>query len=79
MSNFDPSRAYISKMSTFAPFLVEETVSLANTLHARTIKNDTLLLVVEHRNEVLAIPTRQMVYHHIAQGKIAGEPWMISF
>jgi hypothetical protein len=27
----------------------------------------------------LALVTDQMAYHHVAQGEIAGEPWMVSF
>jgi hypothetical protein len=27
----------------------------------------------------VALVTDQMAYHHVAQGEIAGEPWMVSF
>jgi hypothetical protein len=34
---------------------------------------------MEHDAGALALLTQQMSYHHLAQGEMAGEPWMVSF
>jgi hypothetical protein len=37
------------------------------------------LLVVQRGGQSRALVVRQMAYHHVAQGTLAGEPWMVSF
>jgi hypothetical protein len=77
---FDIERAFLHDGSRFEPFLVEETRSLAEALAEGRIDDDTSLLVMEHPDAGrLALVTVQMAYHHVAQGEIAGEPWMVDF
>jgi hypothetical protein len=79
-SEFDIERAFLHDGSRFEPFLVEETHSLAEALEQGRIDDDTSLLVMEHPDAGrLALVTVQMAYHHVAQGEIAGEPWMVDF
>ena len=40
------------------------------------VDNDTGILVVRGDHGVLALITREMAYHHVAQGELDGEPWM---
>jgi len=35
--------------------------------------------VMDVAGQKLALVTRQMAYHHVAQGELAGEPWMVTF
>ncbi len=76
---FDITRARVGGGSRFEPFHVSETQSLRDALAAEVVKSDTRLLVMEHAAGRLALLTDQMAYHHVAQGDIAGEPWMVSF
>ncbi len=76
---FDINRARVGAGSRFEPFRVGQTQSLRQALAAGVVASDTRLLVMEHAAGRLALLTDQMAYHHVAQGDIAGEPWMVSF
>lgn len=78
-SEFDITRARVGAGSRFEPFRVGQTQSLRQALAAGVVASDTRLLVMEHAAGQLALLTDQMAYHHVAQGDIAGEPWMVSF
>ncbi len=76
---FDINRARVGAGSRFEPFRVSQTQSLRQALVAGVVESGTRLLVMEHAAGRLALLTDQMAYHHVAQGDIAGEPWMVSF
>ncbi len=78
-TDFDVSRARLAQRSRFRPFRVEETQPLRAALAAGLVDDETGILVMERGTSGLAVVTRQMAYHHIAQGEMAGEPWMVSF
>lgn len=78
-SEFDIDRAYLKEKDIFKPFLVEVTASLQNARERGTVENDTPILWIERGNKVLAFITKQMAYHHVAQGELAGEPYLVSF
>lgn len=78
-TDFDLDRAWISEPGQVDPFLVEQVKPLAAALDARELEKSTWLLVVEHPAGRLALVTDQLSYHHVAQGSIRGEPWMVSF
>ena len=78
-ADFDISRAWLRDTTMFEPFRVTETRPLRDALADGEIGEDTPLLVVEHDAGKLALLTTQMAYHHVAQGEMAGEPWMVSF
>ena len=63
----------------FEPFLVSETEPMRDAMSAGKLQDDTRLLVLDHPAGVLAFLTDQLTYHHVAQGEIDGEPWMVSF
>ena len=78
-SEFDMDIARIGVRSRFEPFRVSETEPLIDALSAGKLHGDTRVLVMDHSAGRLAFLTDQMVYHHVAQGEIDGEPWMVSF
>ena len=79
-ADFDIERAYQADSTLYAPFRVGETRPLAEALSTGDVDPLTSVLVMEHpRAGRLALVTDQMAYHHVAQGEIAGEPWMVSF
>ena len=79
VSGFDVNRAMLRDRSRFTPFLVEETRLLREALDQGVVDDDTPILVVERGSQRLALITREMMFHHVAQGDMAGEPWMVSF
>lgn len=76
---FDVNRAMLRDGSRFTPFLVEETQLLREALEQGVVDDDTPILVLERGDQRLALITREMMFHHVAQGEMAGEPWMVSF
>ncbi len=63
----------------FEPFVVSETEPMRDAMSAGKLQGDTRVLVMDHPAGRLAFLTDQMVYHHVAQGEINGETWMVSF
>ena len=78
-TDFDIDIARIGVGSRFEPFRVSETEPLRDAMSAGKLQGDTRVLVLDHPAGVLAFLTDQMAYHHVAQGEIDGEPWMVSF
>ena len=79
MTEFDASRAWLSDKDQFEPFYVKVTRPLREALASGNVREDTPILVMERDAGVLALLTQQMSYHHLAQGEMAGEPWLVSF
>ncbi len=78
MVAFDSNRANLRDKEIFPPLYVETTVSLSEALGRGDVRNDTHLMVIERKSKMLALLTKQMIYYHVAQGEIDGEPWMVS-
>ncbi|MFQ5551688.1 MAG: hypothetical protein ACE5FJ_10675 [Gemmatimonadales bacterium] len=76
---FDRARAWITDSTVFQPFMVTESTGLREALRERTVDAETHLMVFELGRERLALVTEQLAYHHVAQGELAGEPWLVSF
>jgi hypothetical protein len=77
--DFDESRAYLSDSPMFDAFYPEEYEPLSAARRDGRVADDTGLLVLRRAETTLTLLTTQMAYHHIAQGEMAGEPWMVSF
>ena len=78
-ADFDINIARMGVGSRFEPFRVSESEPLRDAMSAGKLQGDTRVLVMDHPAGVLAFLTDQMAYHHVAQGEIDGEPWMVSF
>ena len=76
---FDPQRAILKTYNMFKPFHIKKTMSLKEALDKGKVKADTDLLLLNHPDEALALVKGEMAYHHVAQGEIAGEPYLVSF
>ena len=77
--DFDLGRAYIGEAPMFDAFYPTEYESLASVRRSGRVNDDTALLVLQRDGATLTLLTMQMSYHHIAQGEMEGEPWMVSF
>ncbi len=78
-TDFDIDIARIGVGSRFEPFRVSETEPLREAMSSCKLHSDTRVLVLDHPAGALAFLTDQMAYHHVAQGEMNGEPWMVSF
>lgn len=79
IGDFDISRAMLRDKDMFSPFHVKATHPLREALARGDVREKTLVLLMEHKAGTLAFLTQQMVYHHLADGEIAGKPWTIIF
>jgi hypothetical protein len=77
--DFDIERAIVDEGTRFEPFVVSDTRTLRSALREGLVQDQTRLIVMLHDAGQLALVQDQMAYHHVAQGDIAGEPWMVSF
>ncbi len=76
---FEPGRAILDDTWGFDPFPVATTEPLRDALEAGKVGEETAVLLLRRGDTRLALLTEQMSYHHIAQGELDGEPWMVSF
>ncbi|MEL6309287.1 MAG: hypothetical protein AAFV98_10195 [Chloroflexota bacterium] len=76
---FDPQRAILKNEDMFKPLLVKKTIPLQKALDTGQVQADTDLLLLNHPDEPLVLVKAEMAYHHVAQGDIAGEPYLVSF
>ncbi len=78
-AEFDHSRAILRDSSVFEPFYVEETIPLREALSSGTLRKDTPLALLQNEAGALTLVMSQLMYHHLAQGEMEGEPWLVSF
>jgi len=74
----DRSRSLIPKKAgfLFEPFHFPKlSIPLAKT----KLKPETELILVERGGIHRAFLAREMAHHHVAQGDLAGEPYLVSF
>ncbi|MEM9775178.1 MAG: hypothetical protein AAF902_11405 [Chloroflexota bacterium] len=75
-SNFDTERAALGGKPIFQPLIVERNVQ---PLQEAKLSNNAQILTAERNGQKIAFLIRQLSYHHLAQGKLAGEPYLVSF
>ena len=78
-ATFDAKRAILSKRDMFRPLAVQRTERLADALTRKKLSADTQLLLLERDGAALALLTRQMIFHHVAQGELNGTPFLATF
>lgn len=76
---FDTERALFWAEPNFVPLRDPEWMPLAQARRSRAVADDTPVLVFTAGGETLVLVSSQMSYHHVAQGEMAGEPWMVTF
>ena len=76
---FDINRAIFWEAPNFVPLRNPEWRSLRDARRAGDISDDTPVLVFEAGASTLVLVSSQMAYHHVAQGEMNGEPWMVTF
>jgi hypothetical protein len=76
---FEKDRALFFAEPNFTPLRDPEWQSLSGARRSRDVADDTPILVFEVGGRTLALVSSQMSYHHVAQGEMEGEPWMVTF
>ncbi len=76
---FDTGRAIFWESRNFDPLRNPEWTSLREARRDGHVEDDTPVLVFEAGGQTLVLVTSQMSYHHVAQGDMRGEPWMVTF
>lgn len=79
IDSFDISRAIIQDKPTFKPFYPKEYQSLHLALKQGDVDPEQHLLIADIGSHIMALDLRQMSYHHVAQGELAGKPWLVAF
>lgn len=72
-----PDNSKILKIGFFfKPFIVP---SHGFSLRQAKLNPDEELIAIERGGEYRGLLAREMAYHHVAQGELAGEPYLVSF
>lgn len=72
----DRSNLTLKSKWQFKPFHVP---IKATPIADLNLPSDMELIVIERRGERRAFSVLEMAYHHIAQGELAGEPYLVTF
>ena len=76
---FDTGRAIFWAEPNFTPLRDPEWQSLQDVRRAGRVTDETTVLAFDVGGEKLVLVSVQMAYHHVAQGEMEGEPWMVTF
>jgi hypothetical protein len=71
----DYSQAIAKKDFRFAPFLPKNPIPLKSA----GLRPDEDLLILDRDGERYAFLLKHMSYHHVAQGILKGQPYLVSF
>ncbi len=74
--SFDAARAQLKEPDMFERFRVPDR---GEPLREARLSDDASVMLVERGGETRAFLIHQLTYHHLAQGELAGEPYMVSF
>ncbi len=74
--NFDVKMASLKGPDYFKRFNVTEN---GTPLYKANIEKEAKLLVFECNGLRQAVLVKQMVYHHVVQGDVKGEPYLLTF
>ncbi|MEZ4380813.1 MAG: DUF3179 domain-containing (seleno)protein [Nannocystaceae bacterium] len=74
--DFDASRAMLGQPDDFPRFRVPDR---GEPLASAGLKPKESLIIVERGGARRALSLRQVAFHHVAQGELAGEPYAVSF
>ncbi len=76
---FDTDRAIFWSRPNFTPLRDPEWQSLRGARRAGDISDETTVVTFDVGGQTLVLVSSQMAYHHVAQGEMEGEPWMVTF
>ena len=78
MSRIDRSKVNVAEKGfRFEPF--RPTSQNESPLAEANLKGETQLLAFERGGRRRAVLISEMAYHHVVQGELAGEPYLVSY
>ncbi len=78
MGRIDRSKMNIAKKGfRFEPFRPKP--KHESRLVEAELKDDTELLTFERGGQRRAVLVSEVIYHHVVQGELAGEPYLVTF
>lgn len=77
--DFDASRARLKGPDWFPRFRVPEQVGRLADVATSGLDPDTQLLLAQRGGESITFLVEQLAFHHVAQGRLAGEPYVVAF
>jgi hypothetical protein len=77
MDDFDAARAHLRGPDFFPRFTVDG--DSAQRLSSLSLPPSMELIVIERGGERRAFLPRELAHPHVAQGFLAGEPYLVSF
>ena len=78
MIEFDVRRALLVRGDIFAPFRVKTMRPLRAALERRVLRAGEPVVVAEWCAAPVVLLKQHLAFHHVAQGEIAGKPWLVS-
>jgi hypothetical protein len=79
MADFDVKRARLNTKDSFQRFEVRSSELAAKAVKGKKVRETDEILILQRNGHQLAFSVFQMAYHHIAQGELAGEPYLVAF
>ncbi|MFQ5919409.1 MAG: DUF3179 domain-containing (seleno)protein [Thermoplasmata archaeon] len=76
LEDFDAERAWLREPDLFPRFRIPD---LGDPLADGKLDPDETLLVIEREGHRRAFRVKEMAYHHVAQGELAGQPYLLAF
>ena len=76
---FDTDRAIFWARPNFTPMRNPEWRSLREVRRAGDLTDETVVVTFDLQGKTMVLVSSQMSYHHVAQGEMEGEPWMVTF
>ena len=76
---FDTDRAIFWPHPNFTPLRDPEWQSLRTVQRSGDLTDETVVVTFDVQGKTLVLVSSQMSYHHVAQGEMEGEPWMVTF
>ena len=76
VESFDLTRARLNEPDLFERFRVPD---LGTPLSSAKLAPSAQIMVIERGGQSRAFLLRQLTYHHVAQGELAGEPYVVAF
>ena len=76
---FDTDRAIFWARPNFTPLRNPEWQSLRAVRRAGDLTDETVVVTFDMQGKTMVLVSSQMSYHHVAQGEMEGEPWMVTF
>ena len=76
---FDTDRAIFWARPNFTPLRDPQWQSLQGARRAGKVGDRTTVVTFDVGGRTLVLVSSEMAYHHVAQGEMEGEPWMVTF